>query len=71
MNRIQTAIVGASGYTGMELLRLLLGHPGVELVAATSRQEAGRPLAAVFPRCRKRPGAGLTFIAPVPQPTEA
>ena len=44
MNRIKTAIVGASGYSGMELLRLLLGHPGVELVAVTSRQEAGKAL---------------------------
>jgi N-acetyl-gamma-glutamyl-phosphate reductase len=66
MNRIQTAIVGASGYTGMELLRLLLGHPGVELVAATSRQEAGRSLGQVFPRFAGLPGAGLNFIAPDP-----
>jgi N-acetyl-gamma-glutamyl-phosphate reductase len=55
MNRIKTAIVGASGYTGMELLRLLLGHPGVELVAATSRQEAGKAV-----------GAELEFIEPDP-----
>ncbi len=66
MNRIKTAIVGASGYTGMELLRLLLGHPGVELVAATSRQEAGRSLGTVFPRFAKLPGSGLEFIAPDP-----
>ncbi len=66
MQRIKTAIVGASGYTGMELLRLLLGHPGVELVAATSRQEAGKPLGAVFPRFRNAPGADLTFIEPDP-----
>jgi N-acetyl-gamma-glutamyl-phosphate reductase len=66
MNRIKTAIVGASGYSGMELLRLLLGHSGVELVAVTSRQEAGKALAAVFPRFRKAPGADLTFIAPDP-----
>jgi N-acetyl-gamma-glutamyl-phosphate reductase len=66
MDRIKTAIVGASGYTGMELLRLLLGHPGVELVTVTSRQEAGKPLAAVFPRFRKLPGAELTFIEPEP-----
>jgi N-acetyl-gamma-glutamyl-phosphate reductase len=37
MNRIKSAIVGASGYSGMELLRLLLSHSGVELVAVTSR----------------------------------
>lgn len=66
MNRIKTAIVGASGYSGMELLRLLLGHPGVELVAATSRQEAGRPLGEVFPRFQKAPGADLAFMAPDP-----
>ena len=66
MNRIKTAIVGASGYSGMELLRLLLGHPGVELVAVTSRQEAGKELGDVFPRFRKAPGAELTFIEPDP-----
>ena len=66
MNRIKTAIVGASGYTGMELVRLLLVHPGVELVAATSRQEAGKSLASVFPRFRKAPGSDLTFIEPDP-----
>jgi N-acetyl-gamma-glutamyl-phosphate reductase len=66
MTRIKTAIVGASGYTGMELLRLLLVHPGVELVAATSRQEAGKSLASVFPRFLKAPGTELTFIEPDP-----
>lgn len=67
MDRIKTAIVGASGYSGMELLRLLLGHPAVELVAVTSRQEAGKALEAVFPRFRNAPGAGLTFIEPDPE----
>ena len=66
MKLIKTAIVGASGYSGMELLRLLLGHPGVELVAVTSRQEAGKALAEVFPRFRKAPGAELSFIEPDP-----
>ncbi len=64
MKRIKTAIVGASGYTGMELLRLLLVHPAVELVAATSRQEAGKPLSAVFPRFRGAAGAELAFMVP-------
>jgi N-acetyl-gamma-glutamyl-phosphate reductase len=64
MKRIKTAIVGASGYTGMELLRLLLGHPTVELVAATSRAEAGKPIGVVFPRFRGAPGADLPFMAP-------
>ena len=66
MQRIKTAIVGASGYTGQELLRLLLVHPQVELVAATSRQEAGKPLSSVFPRFRKLPGAELPFMEPDP-----
>lgn len=66
MERIKTAIVGASGYTGQELLRLLLRHPEVELVAATSRQEAGRRIAEVFPRLEGLPGAGLKFIEPDP-----
>lgn len=66
MNRIKTAIVGASGYTGMELLRLLLAHPGVELTAATSRAEAGKSLGSVFPRFRKAPGADLAFMEPDP-----
>ncbi len=66
MKRVKTAIVGASGYSGMELLRLLLGHPGVELAAATSRQEAGKALADVFPRFRGAVGAELKFIEPDP-----
>jgi N-acetyl-gamma-glutamyl-phosphate reductase len=47
---VKVAVVGASGYTGEELVRLLLGHPNVDLVAATSRQLAGKTLAEVFPR---------------------
>ncbi|MDB6076638.1 MAG: argc: n-acetyl-gamma-glutamyl-phosphate reductase [Akkermansiaceae bacterium] len=64
MQRVKTAIVGASGYTGQELLRNLLVHPHVELVAATSRQEAGKPLSSVFPRFRGLPGSELAFIEP-------
>lgn len=49
---IRASIVGGTGYTGVELLRLLCGHPEVELVAVTSRTEQGRPVAAVFPSLR-------------------
>ena len=38
MKQVQVAVVGASGYTGQELLRILLNHRGVKLVCATSRQ---------------------------------
>ena len=46
------AIIGASGYTGGELARLLLGHPGLELAWATSRAHAGTPLCEVYPHLR-------------------
>jgi N-acetyl-gamma-glutamyl-phosphate reductase len=48
--KTRVAIVGASGYTGEELVHLILRHPRGELVAATSRQFAGKSLAEVFPR---------------------
>ena len=46
----KVAVVGASGYVGEELVRLLLQHPRADLVAVTSRQFAGKPLAEIFPR---------------------
>src|ERR1700726_4417251 len=49
-NNAKVAVVGASGYVGEELVRLLLAHPHVDLVAVTSRQFAGKPLAQIFPR---------------------
>lgn len=61
MKKVKTAVVGASGYTGQELLRILLRHSGVELVCATSRQYAGQELCDVFPRFRHVPGADLKF----------
>ncbi len=48
--RIRVAVVGASGYSGEELLRLLARHPGVDLACLTSRQYAGQSVEAVFPR---------------------
>ncbi len=49
---IRAAIVGGTGYTGVELLRLLSRHPAVELVAITSRKEAGIPVATMFQNLR-------------------
>jgi N-acetyl-gamma-glutamyl-phosphate reductase len=58
----KVAVVGAAGYTGEELVRLLLGHPHVDLVAATSRQFSGKRLAQVFPRFSHHEKVkGLTF----------
>jgi N-acetyl-gamma-glutamyl-phosphate reductase len=59
------AIVGASGYSGEELVRLLLSHPHVNLVAVTSRQYAGQSLAQIFPRFAHLPKARtLLFSEP-------
>ncbi|MDH5179337.1 MAG: N-acetyl-gamma-glutamyl-phosphate reductase [Gammaproteobacteria bacterium] len=49
---IKAGIVGGTGYTGVELLRLLVRHPDVELTAITSRSEAGSPVADMFPNLR-------------------
>jgi N-acetyl-gamma-glutamyl-phosphate reductase len=50
---IRVGIIGASGYTGAELVRLLCRHPQVELTLATSRQYAGKPLSQAFPSLQK------------------
>jgi N-acetyl-gamma-glutamyl-phosphate reductase len=49
---IKAAIYGASGYTGLELLRILATHPGARVVEATSRQYKGTPVHEVFPALR-------------------
>ena len=49
---IKAGIVGATGYTGQELLRLLVHHPDVSLQAVSSRGEAGRPVSSLFPNLR-------------------
>ncbi|MBI3876327.1 MAG: N-acetyl-gamma-glutamyl-phosphate reductase [Verrucomicrobia bacterium] len=57
MKQVKAAIVGASGYSGEELVRLLLSHPHAELAAATSRQQAGQTVAQVFPKFASHPRA--------------
>lgn len=50
--RIKVGIVGGTGYTGVELLRMLSQHPNVELTAITSRKEDGMPVADMYPNLR-------------------
>jgi len=65
MKTKKVAIIGASGYSGEELVRLLLNHPQVELVAVTSRQNAGQTLAHVFPKFASHPKSkALRFSEP-------
>ena len=59
---IKVGIVGGTGYTGVELLRLLAQHPHVELHAITSRGDAGTAVADMFPSLRGR--IGLGFVDP-------
>lgn len=60
---IRTAVAGASGYAGGELLRLLAGHPEFDLVAATAHSQAGQPVTAVHPQL-----AGLDLVLGATEP---
>ena len=64
--RIKVGIVGGTGYTGVELLRLLSQHPAVELFAITSRKEDGMPVAEMFPNLRGH--VDLAFSTPEKAP---
>ncbi|MER2531188.1 MAG: N-acetyl-gamma-glutamyl-phosphate reductase [Candidatus Competibacter sp.] len=59
---IKAGIVGGTGYTGVELLRLLAVHPAVELAVITSRGEKGIKVADLFPNLRGR--VNLAFVEP-------
>ena len=59
---IKVGIVGGTGYTGVELLRLLVQHPNAKLAAITSRSEADMPVAAMFPNLRG--WTDLKFVEP-------
>ncbi len=58
---VRVAIVGASGYTGVELIRLLRRHPSVKIGAVTSRGQDGEPVDRQFPSLS---GCGLHFVDP-------
>jgi N-acetyl-gamma-glutamyl-phosphate reductase len=65
MKTKKVAIIGASGYSGEVLVQLLLSHPHAELVAVTSRQNAGQTLAQVFPKFASHPKSqSLRFSEP-------
>ena len=49
MNKIKTAIIGASGYTGAELIRILINHPQVEICALIANSNAGQKINDLYP----------------------
>ncbi|MEU5937934.1 N-acetyl-gamma-glutamyl-phosphate reductase [Micromonospora sp. NPDC047548] len=60
---IRVAVAGASGYAGGELLRLVAGHPELDLVTATAHRQAGQPVTAVHPQL-----AGLDLVLTATDP---
>lgn len=62
--RIPVGLVGVTGYTGIELARLLAGHGGLELVRATSRSEAGKAMSELFPSLAGLPIGDLEVSKP-------
>ena len=62
MSRLTASIVGGSGYTGGELLRLLLAHPNIDVTQVTSRSLAGKLVTTTHPNLRKR--TTLKYVAP-------
>jgi len=61
--KTRVGIIGATGYTGVELLRLLLGHPEVEVTVVTSQKYAGMPIDQVFPSLGGRIGLKCEELA--------
>ncbi len=59
---IKAGVVGGTGYTGVELLRLLVAHPEVEIAVITSRAEAGRKVSDIYPNLREH--LDLSFKEP-------
>jgi N-acetyl-gamma-glutamyl-phosphate reductase len=58
------AILGATGYSAVELIKILLRHPGAEITAATSRQEGNPPLASIHPSLTGRIALNLEDLGP-------
>lgn len=64
---IRAGLVGITGYTGMELARLLTAHPRIRLTVATSRTEAGKRLGDIYPFLNGLPGADVVLVEPDPE----
>ncbi|QDT04069.1 N-acetyl-gamma-glutamyl-phosphate reductase [Rubripirellula lacrimiformis] len=64
MSKIKVGIVGATGYTALEVARLLTAHPQAELVAATSRADDGRSLAEIHPSLAGRCDVPIEVLDP-------
>lgn len=64
MQTIPVGLVGVTGYTGMELARILAVHPSLTLTRATSRAEAGKPLKAIYPFLEGFPAGDVAITAP-------
>src|ERR1700722_3793722 len=64
----RVAVAGASGYAGGELLRLLAGHPDLELVTATGDSSAGQPVGVVHAHLAGGPGLADMVLAPLDRP---
>ncbi len=62
---VRAGIVGGTGYTGVELLRLLALHPSVEVVAVTSRSDAGKKVSEAYPNLRGH--LDVPFVEPTPE----
>ena len=65
--KFRIAVLGASGYTGAELLRLLRYHPRAEIRALTADRQAGKPIGAVFPHLA---GEDLPDLVDRPRPAD-
>ncbi|MBI9078743.1 MAG: N-acetyl-gamma-glutamyl-phosphate reductase [Pseudodesulfovibrio sp.] len=63
---IKAGLVGVTGYTGMELARLMIHHSSMELVRVTSRAEAGKKLADIYPFLNRLPLGDLVITQPDP-----
>ena len=63
---IKAGLVGVTGYTGMELARLMTHHSSMELVRVTSRKEAGKKLADIYPFLNRLPLGELVITQPDP-----